>query len=171
MPCIIGLLKYVGNSEERLLNAARQALGHVEETETEKEYKNWRKNERKQIWKDKMLHGQFMRQTEKEGGKERWLWLIEWHRIVNSIQTNGWLSEVELEEIKRELRHDVQRGETLDDVENHPDQREEGHTENGNDHPHEYSEINVEDVVCRMEREGCNADQIQTERRRLREGT
>ena len=30
---IIGLLKYVGNSEEQLLNAARQALGHVEETD------------------------------------------------------------------------------------------------------------------------------------------
>ena len=67
---IIGLLKYVGNSEERLLNAARQALGHVEETETEKEYKIRRKNERKQIWKDKVLHGQFMKQTEEEGGKK-----------------------------------------------------------------------------------------------------
>ena len=44
---IIGSLKYVGNSEERWLNAARQALGHVEETETEKEYKIRRKNERK----------------------------------------------------------------------------------------------------------------------------
>ena len=44
---IIGLLKYVGNSEERLLNAARQTLGHVEETETEKEHKIRRKNERK----------------------------------------------------------------------------------------------------------------------------
>ena len=59
---IIGLLKYVGNvnSEERLLNAARQALGHVEETETEKEYKIRRKNERKQNWKNKALDGQFM---------------------------------------------------------------------------------------------------------------
>ena len=65
---IIGLLKYVGNSEERLLNTARQALGHVEETE--KEYKIRRKNERKQIWKDKVLHGQFMKQTEEEGGKK-----------------------------------------------------------------------------------------------------
>ena len=37
----------------------------------------------------------------------------------------------------------------MDNVENHPDQREEEHIENGNDHPHEYSEINVEDVVCR----------------------
>ena len=64
-------MKYVGNSEERLLNAARQALGHVEETETEIR----RKNERKQIWKDKVLHGQFMRQTEEEDGKERRLWL------------------------------------------------------------------------------------------------
>ena len=52
----------------------------------------------------------------------------------------------------------------MDVVENHPDQREEGHIENGNDHPHEYSEINVEDVVCRVEREGCNADQIQLAR-------
>ena len=42
---IIGLLKYVGNSEEQLLNAARQALGHVEETETEKGCKVRRKNE------------------------------------------------------------------------------------------------------------------------------
>ena len=58
---IIGLLKYVGNSEERLPNAARQTLGHVEETE--KEYKIRRKNEPKKIWKDKVLHGQFVRQT------------------------------------------------------------------------------------------------------------
>ena len=28
---------------------------------------------------------------------------------ARAIRTNGWLSEVELEEIKRELRHDVQR--------------------------------------------------------------
>ena len=33
-----------------------------------------------------------------------------------------------------------------------------------NIHLHEYSEINVKDVVCRMEREGCNGDQIQLER-------
>ena len=53
-----------------MFNAARQALGHVEETETEKGYKVRRKNERKQIWKDKVLHGQFMKQTEEEGGKK-----------------------------------------------------------------------------------------------------
>ena len=43
----------------------------------------------------------------------------------------------------------MQRGEPLDIVENLPDHREEEHTESMNDHPHEYSEINVEDVVCR----------------------
>ena len=59
---VIGLFKYVGNNEELLPNAAR--LGHVQETETEKEYKILRKNERKHIWKDKLLHGQFMRQTD-----------------------------------------------------------------------------------------------------------
>ena len=32
-------------------------------------------SESMQIWKDKVLHGQFMKQTEEEGGKERWLWL------------------------------------------------------------------------------------------------
>ena len=37
----------------------------------------------------------------------------------------------------------------MDIVENLPDHREEEHTESMNDHPHEYSEINVEDVVCR----------------------
>ena len=70
-------MKYVGHSEERFLNAARQTLGHVEETETEKEYKIRRKNERKQIWKDKVLDGQFMRQTEEEGRKKK---LAEWHK-------------------------------------------------------------------------------------------
>ena len=34
-----------------------------------------RMSESMQIWKDKVLHGQFMKQTEEEGGKERWLWL------------------------------------------------------------------------------------------------
>ena len=32
---------------------------------------------------------------------------------ARAIRRNGWLSEVELEEIKRELRHDVRRVERL----------------------------------------------------------
>ena len=32
-------------------------------------------DERKQSWKEKMLHGQFLRQTDEEAGKESWLWL------------------------------------------------------------------------------------------------
>ncbi|CAB3985440.1 Hypothetical predicted protein [Paramuricea clavata] len=63
------LWKYVDNIEERLLNAARQTLENVGGTESENEYNIGirRKNERKQTWKEKILHGQFMRQTEQEG--------------------------------------------------------------------------------------------------------
>ena len=57
---------------------------------------------------------------------------------ARAIRTNGWISEVELEEIKEELRYDVHRGETLDHVAKHPDQREGVHTENGNGNLHEY---------------------------------
>ncbi len=58
-----------------MLRAARQTIAQHGGKETEREYKFRIKNERKQNWKDKSLHGQFMRQTEEEGGKERWQWL------------------------------------------------------------------------------------------------
>ena len=63
------------NSEERLLRAARQTLAHSVGTETKREYKLRKKNERKQNWNDKSLHGQFIRQTEEDGGKKRSQWL------------------------------------------------------------------------------------------------
>ena len=34
-----------------------------------------KKNERCQAWKEKTLHGQFLRQTENEAGIDRWSWL------------------------------------------------------------------------------------------------
>ena len=70
----MGLLKYVGKSEERLLNTARQTLiGPVEMTDTDDEYKIRRKNEHKTIWKDKAWS--IFETKEEEGEKERWLWL------------------------------------------------------------------------------------------------
>ena len=39
------------------------------------EFKNRKKIERQQEWKDKTLHGQSLRQTDGEAGKERWMWL------------------------------------------------------------------------------------------------
>ena len=54
---IIGLEKYVCNSNEWLLTAARAANEYEGDSETE--YKVRKKNERCQAWKEKTLHGQF----------------------------------------------------------------------------------------------------------------
>ena len=40
-----------------------------------KQYKDRRAKERKENWKEKVLHGQFIRQTEEIAGEERWKWL------------------------------------------------------------------------------------------------
>ena len=76
---IIGLLKYVGNSEEQLLNAARQALGHVEETETEKESKLRRKNERKADLERQGVTWSIY-ETDRRGRWEGKVDMAEWHR-------------------------------------------------------------------------------------------
>ena len=70
---VIGLERYVCNSNERLLTAARAANEYEGDSETE--YKLRKKNERCQAWKEKTLHGQFLRQTENEAGNDRWNWL------------------------------------------------------------------------------------------------
>ena len=61
------------NSCERLLVAARQMEDYQGESVIN--FKNRKKIERQQQWKDKTLHGQFLRQTDDEAGKERWMWL------------------------------------------------------------------------------------------------
>ena len=69
---ILGLEEYVVDSNERILSAAR----NIEEvTETAKGFKKRKKNERKNNWKEKELHGQYLRQTEEVAGPERWVWL------------------------------------------------------------------------------------------------
>ena len=69
----LGLKSYVRSSCEKLLVAARQ----IEDCQGESvvDFKNRKKIERKQEWKDKTFHGQFLRQTDDEAGKERWIWL------------------------------------------------------------------------------------------------
>ena len=70
---IIGLERYVCNSTEKLLTAARAANEY--EGDCEDEYKLRKKNERCLAWKEKTLHGQFLRQTDDEVGNDRWGWL------------------------------------------------------------------------------------------------
>ena len=69
----IGLERHVQESKELLLSAAKRS--DMEVKETVKQYKNRRAKERKENWKEKVLHGQFIRQTEEIAGEERWKWL------------------------------------------------------------------------------------------------
>ena len=70
---VIGLERYVCNSNERLLAAARAANEY--EGDSEIEYKVRKTKEGCHAWKEKTLHGQFLRQTENEAGNDRWNWL------------------------------------------------------------------------------------------------
>ena len=56
---ILGLEEYVVDSNERILSAARNI---DEVTETAKGFKKRKKNGRKNNWKEKELHGQYLRQ-------------------------------------------------------------------------------------------------------------
>ena len=69
---ILGLQKYIQESEEKLISAARK-LEQV--SESAKEFKSRRAKECRQNWIDKAMHGQFIRQTEAVAAKETWAWL------------------------------------------------------------------------------------------------
>ena len=72
---ILGLQRYVQDSDERLIAAARG--NEQKEFETEKELKEKKKNTRKEGLRQKMLHGQYDRQTEEVRGTDSWTWLKE----------------------------------------------------------------------------------------------
>ena len=61
------LLNYAANNNERLLKAATEALQL--RTKMDGKNKEERENERQAAWKEKALHGQFLRECKiKEGG-------------------------------------------------------------------------------------------------------
>jgi len=72
----IGLERYVKESKERLIVAAR---GDNENADIEigNDFKRRTQQERKIKWKEKMLHGQFLRHTEELADKDQWLWLTD----------------------------------------------------------------------------------------------
>ena len=72
----IGLKRYVKESKEKLLVAARGDTEN-EELETENEFKRKSRQERKANWKEKVMHGQFLRQTEDVTNRGQWLWQQE----------------------------------------------------------------------------------------------
>ena len=70
----VSLKKYVNNSTERLLSSLR-IIEDDEFIESEADVKKRTRTERKGSWKEKTLHGQFLRQTDDITGEDRWLWL------------------------------------------------------------------------------------------------
>ena len=74
----LGLQGYVKMSEERLISAAKgadEATDWEATIESKCEFKNRKKRERQNNWKGKMLHGQFIRQTENLADEQQWMWL------------------------------------------------------------------------------------------------
>ena len=71
-----GLRRYIIESKEKLLVAARGDTEH-KEMDTANEFKRRGRHEKKINWKEKMMRGQFLRQTEEVVNKDQWLWLIE----------------------------------------------------------------------------------------------
>ena len=73
----LGLENYVKQSRERLLTAARSVdIDLIEPIrKTTIVAKKQTKEERTISWEEKMLHGQFVRQTKEVGNQDRWQWL------------------------------------------------------------------------------------------------
>ena len=74
----LGLQGYVKMSEERLISAAKgadEATDWEATIESKCGFKNRKKRERQNNWKGKMLHGQFIRQTENLADEQQWMWL------------------------------------------------------------------------------------------------
>ena len=69
---MLELQKCIQESEEKLISAARK-LEQV--SESAKELKSRRAKKCRRNWIDKVMHGQFLRQTEAVAAKDTWAWL------------------------------------------------------------------------------------------------
>ena len=69
---IRGLEVYVHGSEERLIQAARDKIDGLEAASVLKRSK---KEKRLEDWEEKILHGQYLRQTKEVRSDQFWAWL------------------------------------------------------------------------------------------------
>ena len=70
---IRGLEVYVHGSEERLIQAARG--DKIDGLEAASALKRSKKEKRAEDWKEKVLHGQYLRQTKEKRSDQCWTWL------------------------------------------------------------------------------------------------
>ena len=68
-----GLQVYFHGSEERLLQAARG--DRVEISRMRLQERDCKRRKRLQDWEDKVLHGQYLRQTKEVRSEQSWVWL------------------------------------------------------------------------------------------------
>ena len=68
-----GLQMYFHGSEERLLQAARG--DRVEISRMRLQERDCKRRKRLQDWEDKVLHGQYLRQTKEVRSEQSWVWL------------------------------------------------------------------------------------------------
>ena len=64
---------YVHGTEERLIQAVRG--GKIDGLEAESILKRSKKEKRLEDWEEKVLHGQYLRQTKKVRSDQCWVWL------------------------------------------------------------------------------------------------
>ena len=68
-----GLEVYVHGSEERLIQAANGEISQM--VQKQQVLKEAKKEKRLLDWKEKALHGQYLRQTTEERSEQSWIWL------------------------------------------------------------------------------------------------
>ena len=71
------LSKYIANTEEELLKAARsEGLLQAWDGHTEDQRKRRKQSDRLEAWENKPLHGQFIRQTKNIANRTTWNWMV-----------------------------------------------------------------------------------------------
>ena len=68
-------VNYILNSDEKLFLADRKVEMDCNDLETPKDFKEQRRAESKAEWKEKVLCGQFLRQTKSERNEKTWAWI------------------------------------------------------------------------------------------------
>lgn len=92
----LGLMKYIQNSQESILIAARGEMSNTpDEIEDVKEFKKRKTEERMQEYSNKELHGQFIREVKDVSCDKSWVWLRdgnlkkETESLIISAQTQS----------------------------------------------------------------------------------
>ena len=73
------LQNYILHSDEKRIQAATKGELVTHDLETPKDFKQRRKAESKAEWEEKVLYGQFLRQTDSERNEKTWAWLQRGH--------------------------------------------------------------------------------------------